>query len=120
MLNGWKEIAVYLGRGVRTVQRWESLGLPIRRPHGRARSCVIAFPDELEGWVHATPLRPADPVTWLKNRVAELEAEVVSLRTAIGSARPRIEVSRQTPLAPSHLSAGKSALGQSRVIAKTA
>ena len=31
-LNGWKEIAVFLGKGVRTVQRWErDHGLPIHR-----------------------------------------------------------------------------------------
>ncbi len=31
VLNSWKEIACYLGRGVRTVQRYErDLGLPVR------------------------------------------------------------------------------------------
>src|SRR4051812_33630088 len=31
-LQSWKEIAAYLKRGVRTVQRWErSHGLPVRR-----------------------------------------------------------------------------------------
>jgi len=35
ILSGWKEIACHLGRGVRTVQRYErELGLPIRRPLG--------------------------------------------------------------------------------------
>jgi hypothetical protein len=30
LLNGWKEIAGFFGRGVRTVQRWEQqLGLPV-------------------------------------------------------------------------------------------
>jgi hypothetical protein len=29
-LNGWKEIAAYVGKGVRTVQRWEKAhGLPV-------------------------------------------------------------------------------------------
>lgn len=33
ILSGWKEIANYLRKGVRTVQRYErELGLPIRRP----------------------------------------------------------------------------------------
>jgi len=32
ILSGWKEIASYLHCGVRTVQRWEMDGLPIRRP----------------------------------------------------------------------------------------
>jgi hypothetical protein len=29
LLNSWKEIAAYLNRGIRTVQRWEAeLGMP--------------------------------------------------------------------------------------------
>src|SRR5437667_7243986 len=32
ILNGWKEIAAYLGKSVRSVQRWErDLALPIHR-----------------------------------------------------------------------------------------
>jgi CheY-like chemotaxis protein len=55
ILNGWKEIAQYLGRGVRTVQRWEALGLPIRRPHVKNRSAVVAFRNELEEWLKTKP-----------------------------------------------------------------
>ncbi len=52
VLNSWKEIAQYLGRGVRTVQRWEGeLGLPVRRPRNRLRSPVIAIPGELDLWL---------------------------------------------------------------------
>ncbi len=51
-LNSWKEIAVYVGRGVRTVQRWErELGLPVRRPHDHLRSPVIALPAEIDEWL---------------------------------------------------------------------
>lgn len=58
ILNSWKEIAVYLGRGVRTVQRWEAdLGLPVHRPKGRDRSAVLAFPDEVDIWLRRTPVR---------------------------------------------------------------
>lgn len=58
LLNAWKEIAAYLGRGVRTVQRWErDLGLPVHRPKGRDRSAVLAFPEELDAWLHSTPVR---------------------------------------------------------------
>lgn len=53
VLNSWKEVANYLGRGVRTVQRWEQeLNLPVRRPRGRSRSAVIAFKTELDAWLH--------------------------------------------------------------------
>lgn len=56
VLNSWKEVATYLGRGVRTVQRWEQeLGLPVRRPRGKTRSAVIAFRNELDQWLHSSP-----------------------------------------------------------------
>ncbi len=51
ILNGWKEIAQFMGRGVRTVQRWETIGLPIRRPNARNRSAVVAFSNELQEWL---------------------------------------------------------------------
>jgi hypothetical protein len=58
ILNSWKEISAYLGRGVRTVQRYEQkLALPVHRPAGRDRSAVLAFPDELERWVRSAPTR---------------------------------------------------------------
>ena len=61
ILNSWKEIANYLGRGVRTVQRWErDLGLPIHRPKGKDRSAVLAFPEELNQWLQKTPVRAAE------------------------------------------------------------
>jgi hypothetical protein len=50
VLTSWKEIACYLGKGVRTVQRWEAeLGLPVRRPRND-RHIVLAFPAELDAW----------------------------------------------------------------------
>lgn len=63
ILNSWKEIAVYMSRGVRTVQRWEQdLGLPVRRPHAKARSSVIALPAEIDEWLRERPSRPAKPL----------------------------------------------------------
>ena len=51
VLGSWKEIATFLGKGVRTVQRWErDLSLPIHRPPGRGQGVVIAFPGELTDW----------------------------------------------------------------------
>ena len=51
ILNGWKEIAQHLGRGVRTIQRWEAFGLPVRRPNYKNRSAVVALSDELDEWL---------------------------------------------------------------------
>jgi hypothetical protein len=50
VLSSWKEIASFLGKGVRTVQRWESsLGLPIHRPSGN-RGVILAYPAEIDAW----------------------------------------------------------------------
>lgn len=60
IVSGWKEIANYLGKGVRTVQRYErELGLPVRRPAGKSSGSVIAKKAELDGWVGASPIRDA-------------------------------------------------------------
>lgn len=57
-LNSWKEIANYMGRGVRTVQRYEvEYGLPIRRPANKSRSAVMATRAEIDAWVAAAPFR---------------------------------------------------------------
>jgi hypothetical protein len=51
ILQGWKEIASELDRGVRTVQRWErTLALPVHRLGKGARCPVFAFKDELHLW----------------------------------------------------------------------
>jgi len=56
VLNSWKEIAHYVGRGVRTVQRWEiDLGMPVRRPRAKSRSAVFALSDEIDAWLRAAP-----------------------------------------------------------------
>lgn len=58
ILSGWKDIANYLGKGVRTVQRYEvELGLPVRRPAGRSSGSVVATKAELDAWVSASPIR---------------------------------------------------------------
>ncbi len=58
ILSGWKEIATYLGMGLRTVQRYErKLELPIHRPGGKLRGSVISTVDELEAWVKGRPIR---------------------------------------------------------------
>jgi hypothetical protein len=50
-LESWKEIAVYLKRGVRTVQRWERTeALPVHRHHHDKRGTVYAFRREIDDW----------------------------------------------------------------------
>jgi len=50
-LNSWKEIADYLHRSVRTVQRWEQrFNLPVRHRAGK-RTSVFALEAELNSWL---------------------------------------------------------------------
>ncbi|HWG37487.1 MAG TPA: LamG-like jellyroll fold domain-containing protein [Terriglobales bacterium] len=67
-LDSWKEIAAYLDRQVRTVQRWEKEeGLPIHRHAHRRQGSVYAFVTELDAWrenrraLVAAPDPPAAP-----------------------------------------------------------
>jgi hypothetical protein len=73
ILNSWKEIASYLDRGVRTVQRWErDSQLPVHRLNSGGVGPVFAFPSELDLWlngaIRSTPRKqlPADrpAVVW--------------------------------------------------------
>jgi tetratricopeptide (TPR) repeat protein len=60
-INAWKEIASYLGRDVRTVQRWEkSEGLPVHRHVHESQASVYAFPEELDEWL--ANRHPVSPV----------------------------------------------------------
>ena len=55
ILHGWKEIANFLRRGVRTVQRYErDLGLPVHRLSGKSRGSVLAEEAELRQWIANT------------------------------------------------------------------
>ncbi len=53
VLSSWKDIAKYLGKGVRTVQRWErQFGLPVRRPIGASqKSAVLLYRSDVDAWL---------------------------------------------------------------------
>jgi TolB-like protein/tetratricopeptide (TPR) repeat protein len=51
-LSSWKEIASYLGRTIRTCQRFEiTMGLPVHRLDGSPRAHVFAYSKELDAWL---------------------------------------------------------------------
>lgn len=88
--QSWKEIAQYMGRGVRTVQRWEAFGLPVHRPAGRERSAVFAIEHELDAWMQQTQTQLCHSLRTngngddaLIHRIQELENEVRGLREQI-------------------------------------
>ena len=63
-LDSWKEIAAYLGRGIRTVQRWErEEGLPVHRLAHEKRGSIYARREELAAWWESRRLTLAAPST---------------------------------------------------------
>jgi hypothetical protein len=75
VLSCWKDIAKYLGKGVRTVQRWErEFELPVRRPKGaNCKSAVVADPRDLDAWLASRwALRASDKTSEPVNACAEL------------------------------------------------
>ena len=66
-LDSWKEIASFLRRDVRTVQRWEKKeGLPVYRHQHEKLGSVYAFRPELTAWFagrqQSTEQRPTDKI----------------------------------------------------------
>ena len=50
-LDSWKEVAAYLNKGARTVQRWErEEGLPVHRLFHDKLGSVYAYKAELDAW----------------------------------------------------------------------
>ena len=71
VLNSWKEIASFLNRGVRTVQRWEmELQLPVHRIGKGRRSPVYALTSELKFWLVTSGVKSetAEPALKLVRR----------------------------------------------------
>ncbi len=62
ILDSWKDIARYLNRDVRTIQRWErSKHLPVHRLPGGVKPGVFALKSEVDSWRKSSPLDGADP-----------------------------------------------------------
>lgn len=60
-LESWKEIAAYLGREVRTVQRWaQARRLPVHRLPGGARPRVFSLKPEIDTWLHMAAREPRE------------------------------------------------------------
>jgi predicted DNA-binding transcriptional regulator AlpA len=88
VLTSWKEIAAYLGKGVRTVQRWETeLGLPIRRPNPGDRRIVLAIPSEIDAWINKTTKRKASRL----QSAAEVHENFRRMQRLIGIMNERMQ-----------------------------
>jgi hypothetical protein len=83
LLTSWKEIAGHLGKGVRTVQRWErELGLPVRRP-AQSRHIVVALTGELDQWILRLSQTQATPCCSCNEQLKRAERTIVELREQI-------------------------------------
>ena len=82
------EISSYVGKGVRTIQRWESeFGFPIPRSKPGTKSFVLAIPAEIDAWIQAQQLSDGQlnsvqsERTALYRAVRALQAEIRELRS---------------------------------------
>jgi hypothetical protein len=50
-VHSWKEIAAYMGRSIRTVQRMEKFGLPVRRITTSVKASVSADSRDIDIWL---------------------------------------------------------------------
>jgi len=80
LLSGWKEIANYMHQGVRTVQRWELIGLPVRRVNTGRRSPVIALTEDLDAWARSLHVPLLDRIEELRATISSLESQIRSLK----------------------------------------
>jgi len=69
ILNGWKEIAEFLGEPTSVVQRWANEGMPVRR-QGRF---VISTPEDLNAWLGKESGKPVHIATEESDLAAELK-----------------------------------------------
>lgn len=83
VFTSWKEIASYLGKSVRTVQRWEKeLGLPVQRPNLKAKGTVRAYRADLDDWAGRTWFQRSST-----QDAAALEREQLVVRESIAISR---------------------------------
>lgn len=72
LLDSWKEIANYLNRDIRTLQRWErGKELPIHRLPGGDKPAVYAVKSELDAWLRSRSIHSLDEESRLPARNEE-------------------------------------------------
>ncbi|MBV9671181.1 MAG: hypothetical protein JOZ43_09520, partial [Acidobacteriales bacterium] len=83
VLHSWKDIARFMGCGVRTAQRWEKLGLPVHRPYNKPRSPVLASTQELLAWAQRHGSQPQAPSNGDNHRGAQFVASLHTVQQYI-------------------------------------
>ncbi len=97
VLTSWKEIAHYVGKGVRTVQRWErQFSLPVRRLNSEGHHAVLAIPEEIDAWLRLHTSARVEgalesELERLRKRVMELQEQNEALRLRVMALSDRAE-----------------------------
>jgi hypothetical protein len=91
VLTSWKEISKYVGKGTRTVQRWEAMsGFPVRRMVlGTSKSPVFAYPADIDDWIQAKGFR--DQLSADSAEIGSLRQEIAALRVENQSLRQQLD-----------------------------
>lgn len=90
-LNGWKEIASFLGKGVRTAQRWEKdYCLPVHRLGREGGEIIFASRREISDWLESGGGRDAHEHHHADNNQHEPEAVAEPQSGTTGAGRHRV------------------------------
>ncbi len=101
VLNGWKEIAQYISRDIRTVERWEKQrGLPVRRIPGAGRGVVYARVSELEQWLAGHTSEGVKTQDLTPSRVEPAEVAVIASSAPEASAARGLSLVKKEGLEP--------------------
>lgn len=97
VLTSWKSIALYVDKGVRTVQRWEQqFEFPVRRPMGKGHRAVLAVPEEIDAWILSQDPVKRSELEQLRAEVARLQAEVERLKAEIERLKAELRGTRHS------------------------
>jgi len=87
-LNGWKEIASFLGKGVRTAQRWEKdYCLPVHRLGREGGEIIFASRREISDWLESGGGRDAREHPHADNNQQEPEPAAEAQNGSTGAGR---------------------------------
>jgi hypothetical protein len=103
VLTCWKDIAQYVGKSVRTLQRWErESGFSVRRTKSREKGGILAIPREIDSWVKSQQCTDRSDRGTLLQSLHELRIENRELRSENREVQRQLAnrtVSRQPGLA---------------------
>lgn len=104
-LTSWKDIARYMGKGIRTVQRWEQdFGLPVHRPEGATKRAILARPSEIDAWIESRcGTRSGSNTEQIKTSLAARLRFITGMETSRALHQNTLALTSELQVAPSAL-----------------